>query len=144
MNIGIDHGYYAVKTKRFSFPAGITAYSYECYTLQNTIEYEGRYYVCGMSRIDRDTVPKSLHVYEMRHDDNQQGLPVEIAQRILVNHWGTLLSSRPIRLLGAPGGRAYRIINPKRDWSYEGADLTVRKYMEQHPPRKEKRRVEER
>ena len=26
MNIGVDHGYYAVKTRHFSFPAGITAY----------------------------------------------------------------------------------------------------------------------
>ena len=50
MNIGIDHGYYAIKTRHFSFPAGITAYSHEPYTLQNTLEYEGRYYVCGTGR----------------------------------------------------------------------------------------------
>ena len=46
MNIGVDHGYYAVKTRHFSFPAGITAYRYEPYTLQNTLEY----YVCGTGR----------------------------------------------------------------------------------------------
>lgn len=50
MNIGIDHGYYAIKTRHFSFPAGITAYSHEPYTLQNTLEYEGRCYVCGTGR----------------------------------------------------------------------------------------------
>lgn len=33
MNIGIDHGYYAIKTRHFSFPAGISEYSYEPYTL---------------------------------------------------------------------------------------------------------------
>lgn len=104
----------------------------------------GRPMLFTNSRIDRDTVPKGLYLYEVRHDDDRQGLPVEIAECIVINHWGTLLSSRPIRLLGAPGGRAYRTINPKSDWNYEGADLTVRKYMEQHPPRKEKRRVEER
>ena len=27
MNIGIDHGYYAIKTRHFSFPAGISAYA---------------------------------------------------------------------------------------------------------------------
>ena len=42
MNIGIDHGYSAVKTRHFSFPAGISAYSYEPYTLQNTLEYGGQ------------------------------------------------------------------------------------------------------
>ena len=50
MNIGIDHGYSAVKTRHFSFPAGISAYSYEPYTLQNTLEYGGQYFVCGTSR----------------------------------------------------------------------------------------------
>ena len=35
MNIGIDHGYYAIKTRHFSFPAGIAVYSHEPYTLQN-------------------------------------------------------------------------------------------------------------
>lgn len=35
MNLGIDHGYYAIKTKNFSFPAGVTAYSHEPYTLQD-------------------------------------------------------------------------------------------------------------
>ena len=29
MNIGIDHGYYAIKTRHFSFPAGISEYSYK-------------------------------------------------------------------------------------------------------------------
>ena len=46
MNIGIDHGYYAIKTRHFSFPAGIAVYSHEPYTLQNTLEYGGKFYVC--------------------------------------------------------------------------------------------------
>lgn len=50
MNIGIDHGYYAIKTRHFSFPAGIAAYSHEPYTLQNTLEYGGKFYVCGTGR----------------------------------------------------------------------------------------------
>ena len=50
MNIGIDYGYSAVKTRHFSFPAGISAYSYEPYTLQNTLEYGGQYFVCGTGR----------------------------------------------------------------------------------------------
>lgn len=50
MIIGIDHGYYAIKTRCCSFPAGIAAYAYEPYTLQNTLEYRGKYYVCGTGR----------------------------------------------------------------------------------------------
>ena len=50
MNIGIDHGYYAIKTRHFSFPAGIAEYSHEPYTLQNTLEFGGKFYVCGTGR----------------------------------------------------------------------------------------------
>ena len=50
MNIGIDHGYYAIKTRHFSFPAGISEYSHEPYTLQNTLEYGGKFFVCGTGR----------------------------------------------------------------------------------------------
>ena len=46
INIGIDHGYYAIKTRHLSFPAGITEYSHEPYTL----EYGGKYFVCGTGR----------------------------------------------------------------------------------------------
>ena len=45
MIIGIDHGYYAIKTKNFSFPAGVTAYTHEPYTLKNTLQIGGKYFV---------------------------------------------------------------------------------------------------
>ena len=42
-------------------------------------------------RIKRDTVPDGWYLYEVRHDDECQGIPCEIARRILVNFWGSLL-----------------------------------------------------
>ena len=50
MIMGIDHGYYAIKTRHFSFPAGVTAYTHEPYTLKNTLQVGGKYYVCGTGR----------------------------------------------------------------------------------------------
>ena len=48
MNIGIDHGYYAIKTRHCSFPAGLTAYgSHEPYTRQGLLESGGCFFVCG-------------------------------------------------------------------------------------------------
>lgn len=42
MNIGIDHGYYAIKTRHCSFPAGLTAYgSHEPYTRQDSLSSAG-------------------------------------------------------------------------------------------------------
>lgn len=34
MNIGIDHGYYAIKTRHFSFPAGIAEYDPTRFAIQ--------------------------------------------------------------------------------------------------------------
>ena len=42
-------------------------------------------------RVLRDSVPKGFSCYEVRHDDESQGNPVEIARGILVNFYGTLL-----------------------------------------------------
>ena len=79
------------------------------------------------ARVDRDTVPEGLYMYEVRHDDDQQGDPVQIANWIMVNHWGTLITNKPIRL--EPSERinnAYRDIDPEEDWNYEGSTPTAK------------------
>ena len=48
--IGVDHGYAAVKTAHFAFPAGLTAYEHEPYTQRDVLEYAGRFYVVGSGR----------------------------------------------------------------------------------------------
>lgn len=94
-------------------------------------------------RVDRETVPKGLYLYEVRHDDEQQGLPVQIANWIMVNHWGTLISSKPIKLEpSASLNNAYRDIDPEEDWNYEGSVTTVREYMEKNPPEKQRKEKE--
>lgn len=50
MVIGIDHGFYAIKGPHVVFPSGLAAYDYEPYTMQNVLQYEGKYYVCGTGR----------------------------------------------------------------------------------------------
>lgn len=42
-------------------------------------------------RIKRDTVPDGWYLYEVRHDDECQGIPCETAKGILVNFQGSLL-----------------------------------------------------
>ena len=50
MVIGIDHGYYAIKGANVCFPTGTSVYDYEPYTMQNVLQYAGKYYVCGTGR----------------------------------------------------------------------------------------------
>lgn len=95
-------------------------------------------------RIDFSTVPKGMYVYEVRHDDDQQGIPYEISNRISINFCGTLISNKPISLKkDAAGNNAFREISMD-DWNYEGVDTTLQEYMETHPPEKDKGRHYER
>ena len=95
--------------------------------------------------VDKSTVPKGLYLYEVRHDDEGHGEPVQLGNWILVNHWGTLISSQPVKLTQVPYRyNAYRDIDPKKDWKYEGVETTLRDYMKRHPPKKEKQREHER
>ena len=88
-------------------------------------------------RCSRKTLPKGLFMYEIRHDDDGLGEPCEIANWILVNHWGTVISNRPINLAELPSGRRFRMINAQTDWNYEGKTQTLKEYIEKNTPYKE-------
>lgn len=65
MIIGIDHRYYAIKSRHFSFPSSVTVYAHESYALKNPLQIGGKYFVCGTSRqpILRDkTVNDSYYI----------------------------------------------------------------------------------
>jgi hypothetical protein len=92
-------------------------------------------------RIDRSTVPKGLYLYEVRHDDEGWGDPVQIAKGIMVNHFGSIITREPIRL--PPHG--YLDIDPEKDWDFcDGDCRTVREFMEKYPPARQKEKERER
>lgn len=96
-------------------------------------------------RVDRSTVPKGLYLYEVRNDDDQCGLPVEIGRWVMVNHWGTLLSAVPIALEPSPHiNNAYRSIDPEKDWNYTGEPCTMQTYIDKYLPKKEREKPRER
>lgn len=80
-------------------------------------------------RVDRSTVPDNLHVYDVRHDDECQGIPCELADRVLVNHWGTVISAVPIELNedGANGFK-YKSLN-ENDFRYRGIPSKLKDYI---------------
>ena len=88
---------------------------------------------------DKSTLPRGMYMYEIRHDDDMQGIPCEIAEWIFVNHWGTVISNKPIALTEQlSNGKKYRLINDKTDWNYEGTEQTLAEYMRKNPPQKER------
>ena len=48
--IGIDHGYAAIKTAHYSFPAGLEVFDHKPYSLDRVLEYDGHYYIVGTHR----------------------------------------------------------------------------------------------
>lgn len=85
------------------------------------------------SRIDRNTIPKGMCLYEVRHADNNWNKPCEIAEWVLVNHMGTLISNKPLELV-SDGRVKYRIIKAKKDWNHGRKKLTLDEYIKIHPP----------
>ena len=87
--IGIDHGYYAIKTAHCSFPAGLTSYGeHEPYTRQGLLEFGGCSFVCGTGRqpIQRDKTANDnyylLTLAAIAKEIRQRGLPPECSVRI--------------------------------------------------------------
>ena len=87
--IGIDHGYYAIKTAHCSFPAGLTSYGeHEPYTRQGLLEFGGCFFVCGTGRqpIQRDkTVNDNYYLLTLAavaKEIQQRSLPPECSVRI--------------------------------------------------------------
>ncbi len=92
-------------------------------------------------RIERGSVPKGLYLYEVRHDDDGRGDPVQIARGIIVNHFGSIITREPIKL----PLDGYLDIDPEKDWSYAGGDCrTVKEFQEKYPPIKKKEKEYER
>lgn len=98
----------------------------------------GREMLFTCARVDRNTVPKGMYAYDVR-DDGCNGDPCEIAKFVMVNHWGTVITNRPIKLEQPnPEWKPYRLIDSEKDWNYEGIYSTLQEYMEKHPPEKDR------
>ena len=80
-------------------------------------------------RIERDTVPKDMFMYEIRHEDGDWGRPCEIAKGILVNHFGTIITTSPLRL--PPDG--HRMISAD-DLDFTGGCNNLADFRKKYPP----------
>ena len=77
-------------------------------------------------RVNRDTIPEGYFMYEIRHDDDCQGDPVQIAKWVIVNFWGTLLVKEPFNLEPSPmTNNAYLNIDQEEDWSYTALYVNI-------------------
>ena len=125
--IGIDHGYYAIKTAHCSFPAGLTSYGeHEPYTRQGLLEFGGCFFVCGSGRqpIQRDkTVNDNYYLLTLAaiaKEIQQRGLPPECSVRIA--------AGLPLTSFGRdkPKFREYLLrSNQPVNYKFEGVEYSI-------------------
>ena len=78
-------------------------------------------------RIDPETVPEGIFKYDVRHDDDCQGIPCELARYVMVNHWGTVLTNKEIDL----GEDGFIPLN-EEDFNYTGEETTLDEYIREY------------
>jgi len=78
-------------------------------------------------RVKAASVPEGLHRYEIREEG---GEPCQLARSILVDHYGTLLTSDPIQL-PADGYLTFS----EEELAFSGAEMTtLEDFQRKHPP----------
>ena len=125
--IGIDHGYYAIKTAHSSFPAGLISYGeHEPYTRQGLLEFGGCFFVCGTGRqpIQRDKTINDnyylLTLVAIAKEIRQRNLPPECSVRIA--------AGLPLTSFGRdkPKFREYLLrSNQPVNYKFEGVEYSI-------------------
>ncbi len=84
-------------------------------------------------RIPRKNLPSKIYRYEVREDDDGKGMMAQLAESIMINHWGTILSNHPIKL----GGDGYLDIDEAKDVEYPLCPyVTLKQYMAEYKAKK--------
>lgn len=104
---------------------------YDARTLQyEGFELFGRDVLFTGARIDRDTLPRGIYAYDLRHGDDD-GVPCTLEKHVVVNHFGTVLTNRPFSL----PKEGYKRIG-EEDYSFSGLpECLLEDYMKTHPPK---------
>lgn len=68
-------------------------------------------------RIDRDTLPKGYHAYDIRSGDRSDFATIE--PFVVVNHTGTILTQQPIKMTQGD-------YTPIRDYNFLGETVTIK------------------
>ena len=94
------------------------------------VEVFGKDCLFTCARIDRSTVPEGMYAYDVRHDDDCQGIPCQIKPHVLVNHWGTIICAEPIEM-EFEDVFACRYLEDG-DFNYTGRMATLESYRKEH------------
>lgn len=87
--------------------------------------------------VDPATLPKGVYQYAVRHHSEDTKKPIQICDWAVVNRYGSLLSTTPLRLHRHPQIKSkFKNIDPERDWETRGYHVRLRDYLEFYPVQK--------
>ena len=97
------------------------------------------YEICGIKavyidlRIDRSTLPEGVYAYDVRDTSDDDGCYIgRIEDSVIVNHAGTMLSRKPLRMLHPDigTGGVYAVLDDGGDdWSLTGETCRVGDFL---------------
>ena len=88
------------------------------------VEINGRLALFTEQRVKRETLPEGIFCYDLRHGDDM-GAPVSIENRVVVNHFGTILTAIPFDF----GDSDYLSVDYEKFW-FTGERMTLEQYRE--------------
>lgn len=86
-------------------------------------------------RLDRSLPIDGVNYYDIRHDDECRGDMAQLKDRVMVNHWGTVISKErfePREVGGKIFTTAEGIDMDEGDYNYLGETLSVSEYLEKY------------
>ena len=86
-------------------------------------------------RLDRSLPIDGVNYYDVRHDDECRGDMAQLKDRIMVNHWGTVISKEkfePREVGGKIFTTAEGVDMDESDYNYLGETLSVSEYLEKY------------
>ena len=86
-------------------------------------------------RLKSADVPDGMFRYDIRHDDECRGDMAQLKDRVMVNHWGTVISKEkfePREIDGKIFTTAEGIEMGEGDYDYLGETLSVSEYLEKY------------
>ena len=84
-------------------------------------------------RVMRNTVPESVHVYEVRDTTDDGGCYIgNVEDSVFVNHSGTMFSAAPLKMRHPDWGGVYiDLSDDVEPWEWETEPVTLKEFFEQ-------------
>lgn len=92
------------------------------------IELMGNKALFTSQRIDKKDIPIGFFKYELRHEDEDGMTPCEVSYQIMVNHYGTILTNKHIKMQH----NGWAVFDGNEAFKFLDEHLTVKEYKEKY------------